>query len=99
MKILPSDKASAGGTPTKIIKESKFWYPELTNCFSEPLTNNKVPDTLKLSDPSDNENYRPISIMPLVTEVFEKIMYDQFYEYIENFLDQLLCGFRKAHST
>ena len=37
--------------------------------------------------------------MPLVTEVFEKIMYDQFYEYIENFLDQLLCGFRKAHST
>ena len=26
-------------------------------------------------------------------------MYDQLYEYIENFLNQLLYGFRKAHSA
>ena len=26
-------------------------------------------------------------------------MYDQLYGYIEHFLNQLLCGFRKAHST
>ena len=26
-------------------------------------------------------------------------MYDQLYEYLENFLSELLCGFRKAHST
>ena len=26
-------------------------------------------------------------------------MYDQLYEYIEHFLNQLLCRFRKAHST
>ena len=26
-------------------------------------------------------------------------MYIQFYGYMENFLNQLLCGFRKAHST
>ena len=26
-------------------------------------------------------------------------MYDQLYEYIEQFLNQLLCGFCKAHST
>ena len=26
-------------------------------------------------------------------------MYDQLYEYIENFLNQVLCGFRKAHLT
>ena len=26
-------------------------------------------------------------------------MYDQLYEYIEHFLDQLLCECRKAHST
>ena len=28
-----------------------------------------------------------------------KIIYDQLYEYLENFLNKLLCGFRKAHST
>ena len=26
-------------------------------------------------------------------------MYDQHYEYAETFLNKLLCGFRKAHST
>ena len=49
--------------------------------------------------PSDKANYRPVSILPLVSKVFEKIMYDQFYEYTEHFLSQLLSGFRKAHST
>ena len=50
-------------------------------------------------DPSDKANYRSVSILPLVSKVFEKIMYDQLYDYIEHFLNQLLCGFRKAHST
>ena len=31
--------------------------------------------------------------------IFEKIIYDQLYEYLENFLSELLCGFRKVHST
>ena len=26
-------------------------------------------------------------------------MYDQLYEYMEHFLNQLLCGFPKAHLT
>ena len=29
----------------------------------------------------------------------EKVMYDQPYEYREHFPNQLLCGFRKTHST
>ena len=108
MKNLPSDKVSGGEIPIKILKESEFCFPELTSCINESLTNNKFPDILKLSDitpvstkldPSDKANYRPVSILPLVSKVFEKIMYDQLYEYIENFLNRLLCGFRKAHST
>ena len=108
MKNLPPDTVSAGEIPIKIIKESEFCFPELTNRINESLTNNKFPDTLKLSaitpvfkklDPSDKANYRPVSILPLVSKIFEKIMYDQLYEYIEHFLNPLLCGFHKAHST
>ena len=99
---------SAGEIPIEILKESTFCFPELKNCINESLTNNKFPDTLKLSDitpvfkkldPSDKANYRPVSILPLLSKVFEKIMYDQLYEYIEHFLNQLLCGFREANST
>ena len=107
VKNLPSDKVSAGEIPIKILKESTFCFPELTNCTYESLTNNTFPDTLKLSnlipafkklDPSDKANYRPVSILPLLSKVFEKILYDQLYKYIEHFLNQILCGFRKAHS-
>ena len=108
MEKLPLGKVSAGEILIKILKECKFCFPELTNCINESLTNNKFSDTLELSDitpvfkkldPSDKASYRPASILPLVSKVFEKIMYDQLYEYMENFLNQLLCGFRKAHST
>ena len=108
MKNLSSDKASAGGIPIKILKESEFCCPKPTNCINESLTNIKFPDTLKLSDitpvfkkldPSDKANYRLLSILPSVSKVFGKINYGQLYKYIENFLNQLLCGFHKAHST
>ena len=63
----------------------------------------KLLDTLKLSDiipvfeklnHSNVPNYRTVTILPLVSKKFEKIMYDKLYEYIENFLSQLLCRFR-----
>ena len=47
VKNLTSDKVSAGEIPIKILKESTFCFPELTNCINESLTNNKFPDTLK----------------------------------------------------
>ena len=81
---------------------------DLTNCINEAIRNNKFPDFLKLSyitpvykklNPSDKANYKPVSVLPLLSKVFEKIIYGQLYEYLENFLSELLCGFRKAHST
>ena len=41
---------SDGEIPIKILKERIFCFPELTNCINESLTNNKFPNTLKLSD-------------------------------------------------
>ena len=44
-------------------------------------------------------SFRPVSILPLLSKVFETIIFDQLYEYAETFLNKLFCGFRKAHST
>ena len=49
--------------------------------------------------PCDKANFIPVSVLPLLSKVFEKVVYDQIYEYMENFMSELLCGFRKAHST
>ena len=53
----------------------------------------------KKLDPTDKTNFRPVSLLPLLSKVFEKIMYDQLNEYVETFLNKLLCGFCKAHSA
>ena len=105
---LPSNKATAGEIPIKILKESGFTFEYLTSCVNEAILSGKFPDSLKLSnivpvhkkkDPTDKCNYRPVSILPLLSKVFEKTMYDQLYIYMNNFLNELLCGFRKAHSA
>ena len=108
VKNLPSDRVTAGEIPVVILKNSEFWFSELTKCINKAFNENKFPDTLKLCDivpvfkklnPTDKTNFRPVSVLPLLSKVFEKIMYDQLYEYAETFLNKLIYGFRKAHST
>ena len=67
--------------------------------FPENLKLSDIVPVFKKLDPTDKTNFRPVSVLPLLSKVFEKIMYDQLYEYAETFLNKLLCGFRKAHST
>ena len=57
-----------------------------------------VPVFKKL-DTTDKTIIRPGSALPLLSKVFEKIMHDQLSEHTETFLNKLLCGFCKAHST
>ena len=46
-------------------------------------------------------NYRPISIISVVARIFEKLIYNQIYEYINNYnlLTNSQHGFRPFHST
>ena len=45
------------------------------------------------------KNYRPVSLIPIVSKLFERNMYDQILEYMNNFLSPYLFGYRKGHST
>ena len=83
-------------------------FDELTVCVNYALINGKFPITLKNAnvtpvhkkdDPTDKTNFRPISVLPLLSKVFERVIYNQLGKYMDTFLNKLLCGFRKAHST
>ena len=108
VKSLPSDKATAREIPVSILKNSEICFFDLTDSINKAIRNNKFQDSLKLSnitpvyknlDPSDKAIYRTISVLPLLSKVFQKFIYDQLCKYFEHFLTELLCGFRKAHST
>ena len=61
----------------------------------------KVIPLFKKGERSDLNNYRPISIIPVVAEVFQRIVYNQFYEYSteNNLISCNQSGFRSLHST
>ena len=50
---------------------------------------------------NDPSNYRPISVIPTVSKIYEKIIYDQLYDYLNtyNLLTHCQSGFRSFHST
>ena len=50
---------------------------------------------------SELNNYRPISIIPIVAKVFERIVYDQVMMYItnHNLISNCQSGLRSLHST
>ena len=69
-----------------------------------------VPDQLKIADivpvfkngdTSLINNYRPISVLPVFSKVFERLMYNRLMNYImkHNILSNSQFGFRKGYST
>ena len=68
------------------------------------MSNKKFPDELKLGDvtpiykkddPNKSKNYRPVSVLSVVSKFFEKIMHDQISQYTNSFLTPYLCGYRR----
>ena len=69
---------------------------------------NKFPNELKIVDitlvfetqnPLDKTNYRPISILPTVSKIFERILFNQLLRFSHKSLSPLLCGFKQGYSA
>ena len=72
----------------------------------EIIGKQKFPDKLKLADVSPiykkleaifTNNYRPISVLPVVSKIFERIMDKQSGQYMEQYISPYLCGYRTLH--
>ena len=68
----------------------------------------KVPDQLKKADVSpvfikrnhnDKSNYRPVSILPSLSKIHERLIYNQINQIAENALSIFQCGFHTKNST
>ena len=97
--------------PCKILKiAADVVGPSLTFMFNQSLLTGicpsdwrlaKVTPTFKNGSKTDLNNYRPISVIPAVAKIFEKIIYDQLYNYlnVNDLLTSCQSGFRSLHST
>ena len=106
-------KASSGidRMSCKILKNVKDELAKpLAKIFNDCVESGVFPDRLKIAKivpiHKKNEvylfdNYRPISLLPVISKVFEKIMHQQIFDFFsENgLLYASQYGFRKQHST
>ena len=75
---------------------------------NEIIDNKKFPNKLKYADIAPIfkslesiivKNYRPVSILPVVSKIFERIMQKQMKSYVDKFLSPYLCGYRKGYNA
>ena len=61
----------------------------------------KLVPVFKKGSKVDPKNYRPISLLPVVSKVIEKVIFNQIINFISenNILFELQSGFRQNHST
>ena len=94
--------------PVNIIKGnldivSNFVYSNFNNYlfssnFPSYLKNANITPIFKKKDKGNIENYRPISILPDLSKVYERCMYIRIYEYLNKILSKWHCGFRQGYS-
>ena len=82
----------------------------LTIIFNQCLEEGIFPDLLKVAkvipvhkgkSTFDPSNYRPISLLPIISKLFEKLIYSRVYSFIcdENILYKRQYGFQRNKST
>ena len=71
-----------------------------TGIFPQERKESRVSPVYKSGTRNDPSNYRPISVIPVIAKIFEKIVYEQ-HEYLNNYNLLTTCqsGFRSLHST
>ena len=94
--------------PTKIIKSnsdifSDFLYVSINSSikslFSSCLKTADITPIYKKGKRDLKDNYRPVSILPVLSKLYERSMFKQISEFFENIFSKIQYGFRKGHST
>ena len=110
-KFKPKPSSGHDGISLKLLK---FIAPAiiepLTHLVNQSLVTGIFPDKLKVAkvlplfkkgDSTDMGNYRPISLLTSISKVFEKVVFNQLYDYFHDnrLFYYFQYGFRPKHST
>jgi len=108
---MKNKKSSKAEVPINVLKHvSQLISPVIAHTVNLSLATGSFPASLKVArvtpipkegDPTNVNNYRPISVLPLMSKIFEKVAYRQLYKYLEqnNILSENQFGFRRKKST
>ena len=99
------------GIPVRFIKPvADYITSPLVHIINNCIEKGIFPDTWKVArvcpipkeeHPKDVTEYRPISILPVLSKIYERVILSQLCDYIEHqaLYNDTQSGFRKGHST
>ena len=65
--------------------------------FPHDLKLSEIPPIFKSKDDIDKENFRPISILPCISKIFENVYYEQLYNFFCGILSSSLAAYRRSY--
>ena len=110
-KLKPKVSCGHDSISTKLVKDTiDDIIQPLTHVVNRSIVTGIVPKQLKVAkvipiykaaDKEQLKNYRPISLLPAFSKIFEKVMYNKISSFLEckNLLYKHQYGFRSKHST
>ena len=107
--IDPSKACGPDQIPGRLLKEcASEIAPSLTRLINLSLRVGRVPQewkranivpVLKKGNKEDVKNYRPISLLSLISKIAERCVFDRFFEFIASNIYPLQHGFVRGRST
>ncbi len=109
--LKPSSSCGADGITARLLKAAgPSIYPVIRHLINRSITARQFPQIWKTGcitplykegDATNPSNYRPISILPTMGKLAEKVIHTQLYTYFSNYelLSPRQAGFRKGYST
>ena len=95
--------------PIRVLKENADIFADyICGFFNESIKKSTFPSILKNANITpvfkkgyrgSKENYRPVSILPVISKFFEKLLCKQITIFIDPLLSKYQCGFRKGFSS
>ena len=94
VKVLIGTNDIVSGRISGIYNKSKN-----TGSFPNSLKTADITPIHKEKEKTSKKNYRPVSILPILSKIFERNMSDGILAYVEQFLSPYLFGYRKGYGT
>ena len=72
--------------------------PSTKDFFPDSLKRAQVTPVFKKAENLSKENYRPVSILPCLSKIFERVIENRLNEYSEGIFHESLSAFRSGYS-
>ena len=93
-KILRASEERYSLTLAKLFNNTLF-----TSNFSTKLNVADVSQIFKKDDQLKTKNYKPVCVLPVVSNIFERLLHKQMNLHVNRFLSYNLCDYRKGFTT